>query len=102
MAGTTGLEPATSAVTGQHSNQLNYVPSASPLSLFRTAITKSLKATTELSLSEIPGVVLRLTPHFEQKTTSGRLHFFHRRLSLRLANPSPQNILQEPERAPEN
>jgi hypothetical protein len=28
MAGTTGLEPATSAVTGQHSNQLNYVPSA--------------------------------------------------------------------------
>ncbi len=27
MAGTTGLEPATSAVTGQHSNQLNYVPS---------------------------------------------------------------------------
>ena len=28
MAGTTGLEPATSAVTGQHSNQLNYVPTA--------------------------------------------------------------------------
>ena len=27
MAGTTGLEPATSAVTGQRSNQLNYVPS---------------------------------------------------------------------------
>jgi hypothetical protein len=26
MAGTTGLEPAASAVTGQHSNQLNYVP----------------------------------------------------------------------------
>ncbi len=26
LAGTTGLEPATSAVTGQHSNQLNYVP----------------------------------------------------------------------------
>lgn len=24
MAGATGLEPATSAVTGQHSNQLNY------------------------------------------------------------------------------
>ena len=24
----TGLEPATSAVTGQHSNQLNYVPTA--------------------------------------------------------------------------
>ena len=28
MAGTTGLEPATSAVTGQRSNQLNYVPHA--------------------------------------------------------------------------
>src|SRR5260370_40280149 len=26
MAGTTGLEPATSAVTGQRSNQMNYVP----------------------------------------------------------------------------
>jgi hypothetical protein len=28
MAGTTGLEPATSAVTGQRSNQLSYVPTA--------------------------------------------------------------------------
>jgi hypothetical protein len=28
MAGTTGLEPATSAVTGQRSNQLNYVPTS--------------------------------------------------------------------------
>jgi hypothetical protein len=30
MAGTTGLEPATSAVTGQRSNQLNYVPRVLP------------------------------------------------------------------------
>src|SRR5579863_7304442 len=50
MAGTTGLEPATSAVTGQRSDQLSYVPrlffnylvirhiesSASQLSLFST------------------------------------------------------------------
>jgi hypothetical protein len=26
LAGTTGLEPATSCVTGMRSNQLNYVP----------------------------------------------------------------------------
>ena len=26
MAGTTGLEPAASCVTGRRSNQLNYVP----------------------------------------------------------------------------
>jgi hypothetical protein len=30
MAGTTGLEPAASAVTGQRSNQLNYVPGLQP------------------------------------------------------------------------
>src|SRR5882724_6311888 len=29
MAGTTGLEPATSDVTGRRSNQLNYVPAFS-------------------------------------------------------------------------
>jgi hypothetical protein len=33
MAGTTGLEPATSAVTGQRSNQLNYVPAGACASL---------------------------------------------------------------------
>ena len=33
MAGTTGLEPATSAVTGQRSNQLNYVPRVATASL---------------------------------------------------------------------
>src|SRR5215469_2506754 len=32
MAGTTGLEPAASAVTGQRSNQLNYVPTRTTLS----------------------------------------------------------------------
>ena len=29
MGGTTGLEPATSDVTGRRSNQLNYVPAMS-------------------------------------------------------------------------
>jgi hypothetical protein len=29
LAGTTGLEPATSDVTGRRSNQLNYVPAMS-------------------------------------------------------------------------
>ena len=29
LAGTTGLEPATSCVTGMRSNQLNYVPTCS-------------------------------------------------------------------------
>jgi hypothetical protein len=56
MAGTTGLEPATSAVTGQRSDQLSYVPrlffnnlvichiesSASQLSLFSLSSTISL------------------------------------------------------------
>ncbi len=31
MAGTTGLEPATSDVTGRRSNQLNYVPDETDL-----------------------------------------------------------------------
>ncbi len=33
MAGTTGLEPATSDVTGRRSNQLSYVPA--PLTLLQ-------------------------------------------------------------------
>ena len=38
MAGTTGLEPAASAVTGQRSNQLNYVPSLFSLPLLETRV----------------------------------------------------------------
>jgi hypothetical protein len=33
MAGATGLEPATSGVTGRRSNQLNYAPSSLLLGL---------------------------------------------------------------------
>ncbi len=38
MAGTTGLEPAASAVTGQRSNQLNYVPLFVFLPLLETRV----------------------------------------------------------------
>src|SRR5277367_3645753 len=38
MAGTTGLEPATSAVTGQRSNQLNYVPRVKRVTLYNDAL----------------------------------------------------------------
>ena len=38
MAGTTGLEPAASAVTGQRSNQLNYVPSCVSSGLLETRV----------------------------------------------------------------
>jgi hypothetical protein len=38
MAGTTRLELATSAVTGQRSNQLNYVPRRFSLKLSKTRI----------------------------------------------------------------
>ena len=64
MAGTTGLEPATSAVTGQRSDQLSYVPrlffnnlvichiesSVSQLSLFSLSSTISLLWTHFLAL----------------------------------------------------
>ena len=40
MAGTTGLEPATSAVTGQRSNQLSYVPTLLPSTWLSSALTK--------------------------------------------------------------
>src|SRR5215831_16572765 len=43
MAGTTGLEPATSDVTGRRSNQLNYVPAIS-LGLFDANTSRSRRA----------------------------------------------------------
>jgi hypothetical protein len=47
MAGTTGLEPATSAVTGQRSNQLNYVPNGPAADLWETRYSPKSKALTE-------------------------------------------------------
>jgi hypothetical protein len=40
MAGTTGLEPATSAVTGQRSNQLSYVPNVAKIQAAHTCWTR--------------------------------------------------------------
>jgi hypothetical protein len=42
MAGTTGLEPAASAVTGQRSNQLNYVPTCVSAVRWREAKTPAI------------------------------------------------------------
>jgi hypothetical protein len=42
MAGTTGLEPATSAVTGQRSNQLSYVPRLSCDNVVKSLIEQQL------------------------------------------------------------
>ena len=38
MAGSTGLEPAASAVTGQRSNQLNYDPAIGLIGLAETRV----------------------------------------------------------------
>ncbi len=40
MAGETGLEPATSTVTGWHSNQLSYSPACGNMSLIYTLLLK--------------------------------------------------------------
>ena len=42
MAGTTGLEPATSAVTGQRSNQLSYVPNNEARSLVANFVERAI------------------------------------------------------------
>ena len=58
MAGTTGLEPATSAVTGQHSNQLNYVPSIETSCMRSHQVTGSTHALAEYSRTSgfLPGL----------------------------------------------
>ena len=50
MAGTTGLEPATSAVTGQRSNQLSYVPRLSCNNLSECHIERAVSLSSRLTL----------------------------------------------------
>ena len=65
MAGTTGLEPATSAVTGQRSNQLSYVPKlrqqlgcgVASFSIRRARRLKTGNRGNRLSLPELGGTV---------------------------------------------
>ena len=53
MAGATGLEPAASAVTGQRSNQLNYVPTRQIEDLWNATILR-LRPIIEMSWAGLP------------------------------------------------
>ena len=65
MAGTTGLEPATSAVTGQRSNQLSYVPKSKLLVFERLPAEQALQPSVsgEFSSGILP---LTLPPELSQ------------------------------------
>ena len=59
MAGTTRLELATSAVTGQRSNQLNYVPTAKSTTYAKTLQMKALHGLhTAHRVLTLPGTAL--------------------------------------------
>ena len=64
MAGAAGLEPATSSVTGKHSNQLNYTPielsRALPVLLF------------DATVAAVPLLWLTTYNHFGLKTKGGQ------------------------------
>ncbi len=62
MAGTTGLEPATSAVTGQRSNQLSYVPRLFFNNFVLCHIESSISQLSPFSLSSTQS---RLWTHFQ-------------------------------------
>jgi len=64
MAGTTGLEPATSAVTGQRSNQLSYVPTLSRDNLDLRHLNPAHARKSRLT----PSILIVRVP----KTTAGR------------------------------
>jgi len=64
MAGTTGLEPATSAVTGQRSNQLSYVPKDS----FNTLVIYHIES--ELSLCSTIAVADSISGLLDTRTAT--------------------------------
>jgi hypothetical protein len=72
MAGTTGLEPATSAVTGQRSDQLSYVPSANPIALRKL---QNLLSSYCPRLRQFPSFPPNLT-EFRLKWTVWKVCFF--------------------------
>ena len=65
MAGTTGLEPAASAVTGQRSNQLNYVPAFAVKLLYLKELQNWCSAAIyyrdDLSFSNLKNINMSLT-----------------------------------------
>ena len=78
MAGAAGLEPVTSAVTGQRSNQLSYAP-----------------AKGKQTVKDLRPVVNRLLPHFPAQTAPNRACSRHPRflvsiLPAFLINPKPR------------
>src|SRR5947209_20624139 len=61
MAGTTGLEPATSAVTGQRSDQLSYVPRL----LFNNLVIRHIESSvSQLSLFSLFSTISLLWTQF--------------------------------------
>ena len=79
MAGTTGLEPAASAVTGQRSNQLNYVPSLFFIGLADNPVTCTASADFLLLCKDAKTVYQEeLNLRVEPVTPSGKkIEFIH-------------------------
>jgi hypothetical protein len=99
MAGTTGLEPATSAVTGQRSNQLSYVPRRNPEFIRRlkrdvVQIASEICALPQ-SCEHQPFIAL------EARATTFVQHFVQGRFQQNLiAAPEAQNGMTDPSHAP--
>jgi hypothetical protein len=86
MAGTTGLEPATSAVTGQRSNQLSYVPKNADCILAEYNETQSIRY--RYALVPLPPLKVHQGPapaHLTiclGRSSAGRPFFVHREIIM--------------------